>query len=79
MESSRRRRVLIVANRTAATPTLLDEVHRLANEEPSAFSLLIPDAQRSEHTDWTALPDMPPVTPNGWSPAARNRATDDFR
>jgi hypothetical protein len=59
MESLPRRRVLIVANRTAATPTLLDEVRRLANERPSAFSLLIPDAPRSEHTDWTlelALP-----------------------
>ena len=32
---------------------------RLAKERPSAFSLLIPDAPRSEHTDWTlelALP-----------------------
>lgn len=53
------RRVLIVANRTAATPTLLDEVKRLARERPTAFSLLIPDAPTSEHTDWTmelALP-----------------------
>jgi hypothetical protein len=59
MESSRVRRVLIVANRTAATPTLLDHVKRLAKERPTAFSLLIPDAPKSEHTDWTmelALP-----------------------
>ena len=58
MESSQRR-VLIVANRTAATPTLLDHVTRLAGERPSVFSLLIPDAPKSEHTDWTmelALP-----------------------
>jgi hypothetical protein len=50
---------LIVANRTAATPTLLDEIKRLAGERPSAFALLIPDAPKSEHTDWTmelALP-----------------------
>jgi hypothetical protein len=59
MESSQVRRVLIVANRTAATPTLLDEVKRLARERPTAFSLMIPDAPTSEHTDWTmelALP-----------------------
>ena len=59
MESSQVRRVLIVANRTAATPTLLDHVKRLAKERPTAFSLLIPDAPKSEHTDWTmelALP-----------------------
>ncbi len=59
MESSQVRRVLTVANRTAATPTMLDHVKRLARERPSAFSLLIPDAPTSEHTDWTmelALP-----------------------
>jgi hypothetical protein len=59
MESAEVRRVLIVANRTAATPTLLDHIKRLAGERPSAFALLIPDAPKSEHTDWTlelALP-----------------------
>jgi hypothetical protein len=53
------RRVLIVANRTAATPTLLEHVQRMAQERPTTFALLIPDAPRSEHTDWTldlALP-----------------------
>ncbi len=59
MESSPSRRVLIVANRTAATPTLLDHIKLLARQRPSAFSLLIPDAPKSENTDWTmelALP-----------------------
>jgi len=59
MESAQVRRVLIVANRTAATPTLLDHVAGLARERETAFSLLIPDAPKSEHTDWTlelALP-----------------------
>jgi hypothetical protein len=51
MESSQMRRVLIVANRTAATPTLLDHVKRLARERPSRFWLLIPDAPKSEHSD----------------------------
>jgi hypothetical protein len=53
------RRVLIVANRTAATPHLLDAVKRYAREQPTTFTLLIPDASRSEHSDWTlelALP-----------------------
>ena len=59
MESSQVRRILIVANRTAATPTLLDHVTQLVRERPSTFSLLIPDTPKSEHTDWTlelALP-----------------------
>ena len=52
MESSRRR-VLVVANRTSATPHLLDAVRRYAREQPTSFVLLIPDAPKSEHTDWT--------------------------
>jgi hypothetical protein len=59
MDSQPPRRVLIVANRTAATPTLVEHVSRLARERPSTFSLLIPDTPKSEHTDWTmelALP-----------------------
>jgi hypothetical protein len=59
VESSPVRRVLVVANRTAATPALVDEIKRLAGERPSVFSLLIPDVPKSEHTDWTMERALP--------------------
>lgn len=58
MEPSRRR-VLVVANRTAATPALLSAVKRHAQEQPTTFSLLIPDAGRSDRTDWTLEVALP--------------------
>src|SRR4051812_9828573 len=53
MSPSTRHRTLIVANRTAATPLLLDEIERRAGERPTEFVLLIPDVTSTKTADWT--------------------------
>jgi hypothetical protein len=47
------RRILIVANRTAATPLLIDPVRERAAGEPCSFTLLIPNEPRKGGADWT--------------------------
>jgi hypothetical protein len=53
MQRSSPKRVLVVANRTASTSRLLDEVERRAKAEPTDFTLLIPDVRRPKAADWT--------------------------
>ncbi|MCA1701679.1 MAG: hypothetical protein LC790_23420 [Actinobacteria bacterium] len=42
MESSEPTRVLVVANRTAATPAVIEAVRRRADSGPCTFTLLVP-------------------------------------
>ena len=48
MESSETR-VLVVANRTAATPALIEAVHARAAKGPARFTLLVPNPARGLH------------------------------
>ena len=53
METATPHRTLIVANLTASTPFLLQEVKRLATERFTTFSLLIPNVDPNRAADWS--------------------------
>jgi hypothetical protein len=47
------RTILVVANRIASTPVLLDAVRQRAQQGPCTFALLIPNEPRKGGADWT--------------------------
>jgi hypothetical protein len=60
MEPSRPTRVLVVANRTAAAPRLLDAVRERARSGPCEFALLVPSSD-PKAADWTLDSALPLV------------------
>jgi hypothetical protein len=52
-------KILVVANRTASTPLLLEAVRKRAEASPCTFALLIPNEPRKGATDWTLETAIP--------------------
>jgi hypothetical protein len=64
------KRVLVVANRSVATPELLDEVRRRSQDRPCEFTLLIPDAPPGTAGEWTLEHAVPLMSEAAGRPVA---------
>ena len=59
MDDQPRTRVLVVANRTAATPRLMEAIGERRRRGPCDFALLIPDVSDRKRADWTLENALP--------------------
>ena len=75
MSDAARHRTLIVANRSTATPKLVEEVRRRAHEQSCEFALLIPASDQED--DWTPEYALPVLEKAAHGPVESLSAGED--